>query len=208
MLDGGLDAIYATPEHKRVSRVVAEWLVGAHAAAHGDPATKRLARLVLGVIEFATTMAWAGVFDDPYKSGLRQHLLALGAALAEAFARNGLRDQLGDYTMAEHKFVVAARALCAKAGISFALRNDIQDVVKLPKAIAQSVSGRDEVARQTHERVFIHMLKMIAMALNDQFHAMMRETLAAHTVAGKGLMQQKDGVYYMCPEKGVARMEW
>ena len=38
--------------------------------------------------------------------------------------------------------------------------------------------------------------------------APMRETLAAHTVAGKGLMQQKDGVYYMCPEKGVARMEW
>merc|ERR1719331_3298442 len=36
---------------------------------------------------------------------------------------------------------------------------------------------------------------------------MMRETLAAHTVAGKGLMQQRDGVYYMCPEKGVARME-
>ena len=35
-----------------------------------------------------------------------------------------------------------------------------------------------------------------------------RETLAAHTVAGKGLMQQKDGVYYVCPEKGVARMEW
>ena len=52
------------------------------------------------------------------------------------------------------------------------------------------------------------MLKMIAMALNADFHAMMRETLAAHTVAGKGLMQQKDGVYYMCPEKGVARMEW
>ena len=193
---------------KRVSRVVAEWLVEAHTAAHDDSAKKRLARLVLGVYIFTANMQWAGVFDDPYKSGLQQHLLALGAALAEAFARNGLRDQLGDYTMAEHKFVVAARALCAKAGISFALRGDIQDIVPLPKAIAQSVGGRDEVARQRHERVFIHMLKMIAMALNDQFHAMMRETLAAHTVAGKGLMQQKDGVYYMCPEKGVARMEW
>ena len=208
VLDGGLDDVYGTAEHKRVARVVAEWLVGAHAAAHGDPATKRLARLVLGVHAFAANMGWAGVFNKPYKSGLQQRLLALGAALAEAFERAGLRAMLGDYTMAEHKFVVAARALCAKAGISFALRGDIQDVVKLPKAIAQSVSGRDEVARQRHERVFIHMLKMIAMALNDQFHAMMRETLAAHTVAGKGLMQQKDGVYYMCPEKGVARMEW
>ena len=115
---------------------------------------------------------------------------AIGAALAEAFERAGLRAMLGDYTMAEHEFVVAARALCAKAGISFALRSDIQDIVPLPKAIAQSVGGRDLVARQTHERVFIHMLKMIAMALNADFHAMMRETLAAHTVAGKGLFKK------------------
>ena len=49
---------------------------------------------------------------------------------------------------------------------------------------------------------------MIAMAFNTEFHAMMRETLGAHTVAGKGLMQQKGGAWYMCPEKGVARMEW
>ena len=38
VLNGGLDAVYATDEHKRVSRVVAEWLVDALAKAHSDPA--------------------------------------------------------------------------------------------------------------------------------------------------------------------------
>ena len=56
VLDGGLGAIYLTEEHERVSRAVAVWLVEAHAAAHDDPATKRLARLVLGVRRFATNM--------------------------------------------------------------------------------------------------------------------------------------------------------
>ena len=47
------------------------------------------------------------------------------------------------------------------------------------------------------------------MAFNTEFHAMMRETLGARTVAGKGVMQQKgDAWYIMCPEKGVTRMEW
>ena len=49
VLDGNLDAIDDDDENKRVSRVVAEWLVSAHAKAHEDRATKRLARLVLGV---------------------------------------------------------------------------------------------------------------------------------------------------------------
>ena len=160
-------------------------------------------------------MGWAGVFDEPYKSGLRQRLQALGAPLAEAFVRDGLRDQLGSYEMAEHTLVATERA---KKGGTFTLRVDIQGIVPLPAAVAQSVGGQGAAAagapslnltaRQTHERAFTHMLKMIAMALNAEFHAMMRETLGAHTVAGKGLMQQKDGVYYMCPEKGVARMEW
>ena len=138
VLDGGLVAIYLRPEHKRVSRVVAEWLVGAHAAAHDDPATKRLARLVLGVSDFTTDMEWAGVFDDPYKSGLRQRLQALGAPLAEAFVRDGLRDQLGSNEMAEH----------AKKGGTFTLHVDIQGIVPLPTGAELGGGGGGRAAAQ------------------------------------------------------------
>ena len=38
-------SIYAALAHKRVARVVAPWRVGAHARAHDNLATKRLARV-------------------------------------------------------------------------------------------------------------------------------------------------------------------
>ena len=75
VLNGGLVAIYGTEEHKRVKRAVAAWIVEAHVAAHNDPVTKRLARLVLGVADFAENMSWAHVWDAPYKAGLREKLL-------------------------------------------------------------------------------------------------------------------------------------
>merc|ERR1711995_252554 len=104
-------------------------------------------------------MGWAGVFDDPYKAGLRRTLRALGEPLPAAWAP--------------------------------ALR-----------------AGGDAGARQRHERVFIHVLKMLAMALNARFHARMRDALGPHVVAGEGVMQKgRDGAWRLTPEKGVARME-
>jgi hypothetical protein len=192
-------------ENKRISRVVAAWLVRSHAAAHDDPATKRLARLVLGVYKFATNMAWAEVWDAPYKAGLRRVLGALGAPLGAAYAAEGLRAALGALTLPAHALVAADEARCAAAGRPHKLRCDIAGVVPVPAA---SLFDGDPAARQWHERVFIHKLKMLAMALNERFHATMREVLGPHVVAGEGVMaQNKDGSWRLTPEKGVARME-
>jgi hypothetical protein len=202
VLAGGLEP--GAGETVRVFRVVAEWLVGAHAAAHADPATKRLARLVLGVRFFTTNMQADAPTWRAYKEGLRGKLQALGAPLAAAYARDGQRAALGDYAMAEHRLVVAERRRCETAGGAFELRSDIAGIVDHPAAWKFG----DASARQDHEHTYIHMLKMLAMALNEQFHQRMRRMLAPHTVDGKGLMAKaKDGMgHYLCAEKGAARM--
>ena len=184
-------------------RVVAEWLVDAHAAAHADPATKRLARLVLGVQTFAANMGWAGVFDKPYKEGLQKALQQLGAPLAAAFVRDELRAKLGGFTMPEQPLVAAARRRCEAAGDKFVVRTDMDGGVPVPAAWEL----REPCARQFHERVYMHVLKMAAMALNEDYHAMMRTVLAPFAVGDKGLMQKKGGVFYICPEKGLPRMD-
>ena len=48
---------------------------------------------------------------------------------------------------------------------------------------------------------------MIAMALNEEYHAMIRTILAPFAVGNKGLMQKRGGVFYICSEKGFARMD-
>ena len=79
-----------------MARVVAEWLVDALAKAHGNPALKRLERLVHGVEAFTTNMNASGVFDDPYKAGLLKVLEDLGRELGETCEREGHREALAD----------------------------------------------------------------------------------------------------------------
>ena len=204
VLDDFMSIIKDKDERKRVSRVVASWLVRAHAAAHDDPATKRLARLVLGVYFFAMNMAAFGAWDAPYKSGLRSALRELGAPLGAAFKRKGLRALLGGLTLLDHPLVTEDRALRAAAGQPHALRSDIKGIVPVPAAWRFD----EPVARQQHERVFIHVLVMMAMALNEHFHKMMREVLGPHVVAGEGVMEKgAGGAWRKTPVKGVARME-
>ena len=204
VLDGGLSAIYATPEHKRVARVVVEWLVTAHAAAHGDAATKRLARLVLGVKPFAENMEWAGVWDQ-YKSGLQRLLAALGAPLGLAFVRQGLRAKLGGLTLPPHALVAADQERCAAAGVARALCLSIDGIFPCRADLDRFGAA----ARQHHERVFIHVLVLTSTALNEDFHAKMRAVLAPYVVDGLGVMQKNpDGSWRKTPVKGAARMEW
>ena len=194
-------------EEKRVSRVVAEWLVEAHTAAHDDSAKKRLARLVLGVQDFTVNMEWAGVFDDPYKAGLRRTLQALGETLREAFERDGLRAALGELTLPFHELVLADQAKCEKAGVTHVLRSDMDGVVPRPKAWAQDFDGANLALQQRHERVYIHVLVLMAKALNGDFHEIMREVLGPHVVADEGVMaRNKDGSWRLTPQKGEARM--
>jgi ankyrin repeat protein len=105
---------------------------------------------------------------------------------------------LGGLTLPRHAVVRAA------LGEDGALRCDIPGVVPVP--VAWSFEG-SAAKRQRQERIFIHMLKMLAMALNEDFHAMMREVLGPHVVEGEGVMAQNtDGSWRLTPEKGVARM--
>jgi ankyrin repeat protein len=207
VLDSFMSIYSNDDEMKRVSLVVAEWLVGAHSAAHDDPAKKRLARLVLGVRQFATNMVWSGVFDAPYKAGLRSKLAALGAPLGAAFVREKLQVRLGGLTLPPHTLAAADQVRCAAEGREHVLRSDIKGIVPVPEAWALGEDA-DPGARQHHERVYIHMLKMMAMALNKRFHKMMREVLGPYVVIDLGVMAQgKDGAWRLTPEKGVARME-
>ena len=192
-------------ENKRVSRVVAEWLVPAHAAAHGDPAMKCLARLVLGVSYFTTNMGWAGVFDTPYKEQLKQHLQGLGGVLAVAYEREDQRAILGGYTMPEQPPVAAERARVEAAGGTFMVRSDARNC--LPPSQAWSFDGSAAV-REHYERVYIQKLKLVAMALNAQFHSMMIKVLGPWVVDGKGLMARgKDGRRRRTPPKAYPRMD-
>ena len=180
---------------KDVSRVVATWLVDAHAKAHMDPATKRLARLVLGVLDFTTNMEFACVWKHPYKAGLRAKLQELGVPLREAFVRDRLRDELGNLNLPKHKFVQA----------DVALTSDI--VVPLPADFELHDSTKRAV-RQHCERVYMHVLLMLASVLNVQFHAEMRKTLGPHVVPSEGVMaKDKDDNWRLTPAKGFARME-
>jgi hypothetical protein len=210
VLDNNLFNRSDEAERKRVSRVVATWLVDAHAAAHDDPATKRLARLVLGVQQFAKNMKWAGVFDEVYKPGLWQKLQALGAPLGEAFERRGLRAVLGGLELQPHALVKTDQARCAAAGVAHVLRSDIDGIVPLPKAwVANFKDPSKAVLRQRHERVFMHLLVLLAKVLNKEYHVLMRDLLGPHVVANEGVMaQDRDGSWRLTPPKGYARMEW
>jgi hypothetical protein len=193
-------------EQDRVARDVAAWLVAAHASAHADPANKRLARLVLGVESFTRSMERLGVWQL-YKQGLGSFLRALGAPLGERFVRDGLRAALGDLTLPLHHLVVADQERCAAAGTKAVLRGDIDGVVPL----AAAWDFVEPVARQRSERVFTHVLVLMAIVLNENFHKKMREVLGPFVVADEGLMQKnkdRDGGFRLTPEKGVARMEW
>jgi hypothetical protein len=191
-------------EQDRVAHDVTAWLVAAHASAHVDPATKRLARLVLGVESFTRSVERLGVWAL-YKRGLGAFLRALGAPLAEAFVRDGLRAALGDLTLPPHALIAADQARCAAAGRPHVLRCDIEGVVPLPAAWDFS----EPVARQHYERVFTHMLVLMAVALNEDFHEMARKVLAPFCVAGEGVLDQnKDGSPRLTAPKGIARMEW
>jgi hypothetical protein len=191
-------------EQDRVARDVTVWLVAAHASAHVDPAAKRLARLVLGVESFARSMERLGVWQL-YKHGLRAFLRALGAPLAKAFLRGGLRAALGDLTLPPHFLIAADQARCAAAGRPHVLRSDINGVVPL----AAAWDFVEPVARQRSERVFTHVLVLMAIVLNEDFHKKMREVLGPFVIADEGLMQKnKDGSWRLTPQKGVARMEW
>jgi hypothetical protein len=203
-----LDALIARDRDvaKRVAHNVVDWLVGAHAAAHGDAATKSLARLVLGIPYFATNMEAFGVWNA-YKEQLQALLQALGAPLGAACREQGHCATLGGFAVVEHMLVAKERARCAAVGIKYELRSDMAGLVPVPAAWEVGV-GADPSERQWHERVFIHMLKMIAMALNEEYHEMMRETLGPIVVSGKGVMaQNKDSSWRLAPEKGIARME-
>ena len=197
---GGGDAA----SHKRVARVVVEWLVTAHAAAHDDAATKRLARLVLGVQNFAENMEWAGVWDQ-YKSGLQRLLAALGAPLGLAFVRQGLRAKLGGLTLPPHALVAADQERCAAAGVAHALCLSIDGIFPC----RADLDRLGAAARQHYERVFIHVLVLTSTAPNEDFHAKMRAVLAPYVVDGLGVMQKNpDGSWRKTPVKGAARMEW
>ena len=187
-----------------MARDVTAWLVAAHASAHVDPAAKRLARLVLGVESFTRSMERQGVWQF-YKRGLGAFLRALGAPLAEAFLRDGLRAALGDLTLPLHHLVAADQERCAAAGTKAVLRGDIEGVVPL----AAAWDFVEPVARQRSEREFTHVLVLMAIALNDKFHERMRAVLGPFCVADEGLFEKnKDGTFRVTPEKGVARMEW
>jgi ankyrin repeat protein len=209
VLCGGLSSpVYGTEVHFRVERVVAEWLVGAHAAAHADPATKRLARLVLGEQNFTTCMDACGVWHEPYKAGLLAVLQKLGEPLGEAFVGQNLRAVLGDLKLPLHTLVATDQRLCEVEGRAHTLRSDIGGIVQLPAAWSFD-ADTDPGLRQHQERVFMHMLVMVAAALNEQFHEMMREVLGPHVVDGEGVMAMSKGrrEYRLTPPKGVARME-
>jgi len=203
-------AIYSDEEEcKRVARVVAEWLVGALAKAHGDPALKRLERLVHGVPGFTRNMGASGVFDDPYKAGLRKVLEDLGRPLGEACEREGHRAALADLDLPPHRLVRADQALCLREERKHKLRSDIAGIVPVPAAWAEALAeGGDPSARQHVERVFIHMLVMLATVLNGPFHAMTRAPLGPIVVPGEGVMElNADGTPRETPVKGAARME-
>jgi hypothetical protein len=204
VLDGFLSGV-GEQEKKHVSRAVAQWLVEAHAAAHADPATKRLARLVLGVEDFARELERAGVWVDPYKAGLQRHLQDLGAPLRESFVQQKLKAMLGEIELRSHELVAKDKRRCEKEGKKHVLRCDIEGIVPMPKE--WSFAGA--VERQRCERRYLHILVMMAQVLNKQFHQIMRRVLGAHILDGEGLMaKNKDGTWRLTPEKGVARMEW
>jgi hypothetical protein len=196
------------------ARVIADWLVEAHATAHHDPSQKRLARLVLSNPDFTVQMKKHGVWDHPYKDGLRKKLAVLGQPLAEECSRKQLRGKLGGLSVPGaradtsdlHEFV--ARDFRAKTdrGIQPELRSDIEGIV--PSSGGWWGADASPEVRQKHERVFIHILVMIAKALNEKYHEMVRKVLAPYVVEGAGVMEKdKKGHPRICPEKGVARME-
>ena len=197
-------------------------LVRAHAAAHKDPhGLKRLGRLVLANRNVSLHMFYtptppkSGTYAldrshnrdafSLYKHELFKCLVHLGAPLREAYVRERQREVLGDLTLPPpHTLVKADQQRCLESGREHKLRSDIEGIVPLPVAW----SFGEPVVRQRQERIFTHMLKLIAIALNPKFHEMMREVLEPFVVGGEGVMERfKDGRWRLTPAKGVARME-
>jgi hypothetical protein len=179
-------------------------------AAHEDPESKRAGRQLLAVEIFTMnlshirlmTVNWKATESmfDHFKRTLRTKLEEKGLPLHEAYVKEKRGETIGVIASTPlHPLMQASNDAGQKQ-----LRLDIPGVVPLPP---WNFSGHKD--RSASERSYMHMVKMISIAVNVKFHERSRVALAPHAIPGLGVMKlAKNGKddFALSPEKGFARM--
>jgi ankyrin repeat protein len=203
ILDGELSGDISDAVHVELTAAAVIWLKGALATAHTDHKAKRRARLLLGVEPFTVNLEWANMAFFRLHADVHAHLAGLGAPLRASYIKYNHAGVLGSLQLPLHRLVAAenaARRADTGAHVKTPLRLDIEGVVPMPP---WEWCG---LGRAPSERCFMHIVRMLSLALNDGFHVAARGALAPHIVPGEGVMERgRAGEWRLTPPKGWAR---
>lgn len=162
------------------------WLFAMLDLAHDSKEAKTAARMLLSCFKFTCNLRLVpetkscGKPWDSIKSWLRDRLGALGEPLRQQFTDDKLQRRLGRMQLPLHTLVQGATEV----------RLDVPGMVPLPPTWL--FTGRE---RNSAERSFIHVIKMVTSAINERFHIVMRKLLEAHVIADAGIMEMDKGNY-------------
>eukprot|EP00040_Diaphanoeca_grandis_P004809 m.30226 g.30226 ORF g.30226 m.30226 type:complete len:1003 (+) comp16237_c0_seq1:262-3270(+) len=201
-------------EQKRsLARAASTWLVDALKHAHLDRQVKDAATSLLGCAYFTKNMEYFDCFDDPFRSGLRAYLVALGNGLKQhhnqldlkplssieiesvtryhALASNRGYPQSSSGNSHAHAHANVNVAVSGPTAVtSPSLLSQLDCLPSLPLSNANVV---------THERCYLHVLRLVAIATDELF-----QQAVCETVTSAGL--DSDSHFHAIQPKSYVRM--
>ena len=168
-IDGG---IVNTPEGKELAKSAAEWLTTAVVHAHADSKVKKAAvdLLVTGP-SFSSNMAFLGVFDEPFRSGLTANLQRLGAKLKTRFDELDLGTVLGETAVDDLTWHHELARKAAAEGRDFTMTEVLPD---FPEEF-RNAPENEEILEMYGERCYLLSTLLLSMAVDRFFQAAVAE---------------------------------
>lgn len=157
---------WGTPEHKQDVQTCADWLLEAVRYAHSHHSAKKDVRRLLGCASFTLCLTWAEAFR-PLVDGCVAAMQELGEKLSEYFQHHNLAHVLGEYNPPLAEVDVATTS---------SLRQDrfvplpaLEPLTQARVDRASSFPAARLLARRNKELTCIHILRLVALALNESF---------------------------------------
>ena len=167
---------------------------------HANKRLKRNVRLILGLGNcFSLNLFWAGMWH-PLMDGCGRVLRRLGEPLEHLYKRDDLRQRLGDFEPALHSNTTtvtttttttsAMRDHTTTARAQGVAEKPIEKVPSLlkqyipPQCGPSAFTHHFSIANEELEAVYIHFLRLLAIAMDDAFQRSVKDTLASANVSG------------------------
>ena len=170
---------------------VVNWLKENLPRAHDDKALKKRIKLLLGAPRFAPNLAHLGLWDDLIEF-CRVEALFLGQDLQEYFVKSSLSTALGEKAVPN----VYGKFQLREDGLYEVVPCGSEEGVRRQDAaMPASFQQNPAYSQLWNEQCFIHVIRMIAMAVDALF-----QTLVS------GVCEDSSGAFKGCTIKGFVRM--